>query len=317
MRFKMSTQITTAFVKQFNSNVFHLSQQKGSRLRSLARNESQQGKSQFFDRVGAVTAQKKTSRHSDTPLIDTPHSRRRVTLSDYEHADLIDDADKIRLLIDPASSYSTAFMYAFGRAMDDELISAALGNAYGGEEGATTVTLSTSQKVAAHDGTTTTGVNLNVKTLRAVKQKFDANDVDESIARHFAIGSSQLQSLLAETEVTSSDFASIKALVMGEVDTFMGFKFIRTERLPRSAANITYTVTDGTVGAGTGTITAAVSRRCIAWAMDGLLLSIGQDQKSRITERDDKSYSTQVFMSMGIGATRLEEEKVVEVDCSE
>lgn len=313
----MSGQITTAFVKQFNSNVFHLSQQKGSRLRSLARNESQQGKSQFFDRVGAVTAQKKTSRHSDTPLIDTPHSRRRVTLSDYEHADLIDDADKIRLLIDPASSYSTAFMYAFGRAMDDELISAALGNAYGGEEGGTTVALPTSQKVAAHDGTTTTGVNLNVKTLRAVKQKFDAADVDESIARHFAIGSSQLQSLLAETEVTSSDFASIKALVMGEVDTFMGFKFIRTERLPRSAANITYTVTDGTVGAGTGTITAAVSRRCIAWAMDGLLLSIGQDQKSRITERDDKSYSTQVFMSMGIGATRLEEEKVVEVDCSE
>jgi len=313
----MSTQITTAFVKQFNANVFHLSQQKGSRLRSMVRQEMQNGKSQFFDRVGSVTAQKKTSRHSDTPLIDTPHSRRRVTLSDYEHADLIDDADKIRLLIDPASAYSMAFMFAFGRAMDDEIITAALGNAFGGEEGGTTVVLPTSQKVAAHDGSTTTGVNLNVQTLRKVKEKFDANDVDESIPRNMAIGSSQLQSLLGETEVTSSDFASIKALVQGDVDSFMGFKFTRTERLPRSAANITYTVTDGTVGAGTGTITAANSRRCIAWAQDGLLLAIGQDQKSRISERDDKSYSTQVFMSMGIGSTRLEEEKVVEVDCSE
>lgn len=313
----MSTQITTAFVKQFNSNVFHLSQQKGSRLRSLCRNESQNGKSQFFDRIGSVTAQKKVSRHSDTPLIDTPHSRRRVTLSDYEHADLIDDADKIKLLIDPASQYSLAFMYAFGRAMDDEIISAALGSAYGGEEGASVIALPDSQKVAGHDGSTATGVNLNVKTLRKVKEKFDANDVDESIPKNFAIGSSQLQSLLAETEVTSSDFASVKALVQGEVDSFMGFKFVRSERLPRSASNITYEVADGSVGSGAGTITAANSRRCIAWAQDGLLMAIGQDQKSRMSERDDKSYSMQVFMSMGIGATRLEEEKVVECICSE
>lgn len=313
----MSTQITTAFVKQFNSNVFHLSQQKGSRLRSLVRNESQNGKSQFFDRIGSVTAQKKASRHSDTPLIDTPHSRRRVTLNDYEHADLVDDADKIRLLIDPASQYSLAFMYAFGRAMDDEIISAALGSAYGGEEGADIISLPDSQKVAAHDGATATGVNLNVKTLRKVKEKFDANDVDESIPKHFAIGSSQLQSLLAETEVTSSDYNSIKALVQGEVDSFMGFKFTRTERLPRLAANVSYDVANGDYNTGGGTITASQSRRCFAWAMDGLLLAIGQDQKARMSERDDKSYSMQVFMSMGIGSTRLEEEKVVECVCSE
>ena len=313
----MSTQVTTAFVKQFNANIFHLSQQKGSRLRGAVRNVSQKGKSQFFDRLGSVTATKKVSRHGDTPLIDTPHSRRRVTLSDYEHADLIDDADKVKMLIDPASDYAMAFMFAFGRAMDDEIIAAALGNAYGGEEGATTVSLATTQKVAAHDGTTTTGVNLNVRTLRKVKEKFDSNDVDESIPRYMAIGSSQLQSLLAETEVTSSDYANVKALVMGDVDSFLGFKFIRTERLAVSASNITYTVTDGTVGAGSGTITAANSRRCIAWAKDGLLLSIGSDIKSRISERDDKSYSTQVFMKMCIGSTRLEEEKVVEVICSE
>jgi len=313
----MSQQVTTAFVKQFNSNVFHLSQQKGSRLRSLVRTVSQTGKSQFFDRIGSVVATKKTSRHSDTPLIDTPHSRRRVTLGDYEHADLIDDADKIRLLIDPASEYSMAFSYAFGRAMDDEIIAAALGNSYGGEEGADIIALPTSQKVAAHDGSTTTGVNLNVKTLRKVKQIFDANDVDESIPRCFAIGSSQLQSLLSETEVTSSDFAAVKALVMGDVDTFLGFKFTRLELLVKSASNITYNVVSGIVGSGTGTITAANSRRCFAWAKDGLVLSIGQDQKSRISERDDKSYSTQVFMSMGVGSTRIEEEKVVEVICSE
>jgi hypothetical protein len=313
----MSVQITEAFVKQYSANVFHLSQQKGSKLRPLVRQESQNSKAAFWDRIGSVTAQKKTSRHADTPRMDTPHSRRRVTLNDYEYADLVDNEDKIRMLISPESEYAVAAMWALGRAMDDEIIAAALGTAYAGEEGSTSVVLPTTQKVAAHDGTTTTGVNLNVRTLRKVKEKFDANDVDESIPKYFAIGSSQLQSLLGQTEVTSSDYNSIKALVMGEVNSFMGFNFVRTERLPRSATNVTYTVTNGVTAAGTGTITAANSRRCIAWAMDGVILSIGQDIKARISERDDKSYAMQVYACMGIGAARIEEEKVVEVICSE
>ena len=116
----MSSSIDQAFVDQFRANVFHLSQQKGSRLRESVRQEAVRGHEAFFERLGSVTATKKQSRHSDTPLIDTPHSRRRVTLNDYEHADLIDNADKIRTLIDPASPYSQAFMFALGRAMDDD-----------------------------------------------------------------------------------------------------------------------------------------------------------------------------------------------------
>jgi len=67
-----------------------LSQQKGSLLRSAVSVESITGKNAFFDSVGVATAVKRTSRHGDTPQIDTPHSRRRVSLVDYEYADLID-----------------------------------------------------------------------------------------------------------------------------------------------------------------------------------------------------------------------------------
>lgn len=312
----MSSEVTEHFVKQFSANVFHLSQQKGSRLRPAVRNESQVGKSAFYDRIGAVTAQKRVSRHSDTPQLDTPHSRRRVTLVDYEWADLIDDADKIRMLNDPTSDYAQAAMMAMGRAMDDEIIEQAFGSASAGEEGGTSVALSNSEKRAAHDGSATADVNLNVKTLRAAKEYFDSNDVDESIPRYAAIGSSQLKSLLGETEVSSSDFNTIKALVQGELDTFLGFKFIRIERLLSTAASTTYNINDGTVGAGTGAA-AAGSKRCMFWAMDGLLLSVGQDMKARISERDDKSYSTQVYASMGIGSVRMEEAKFLEVICDE
>jgi hypothetical protein len=313
----MSVNITEAFVKQYSSNVFHLSQQKGSRLRGLVRTESQKSKSSFYDRIGSVAAIKKVSRHGDTPRLDTPHSRRRVTLNDYEWADLVDNEDKIRILISPESEYAKAAIWAMGRAMDDEIIAAALGTSYAGEEGSTSVALTNTEKLAAHDGTTTTGVNLNLKTLRAVKAYFDSNDVDESIARHFAITSSQLQNLLGEDELTNADYSSVKALVNGEINSFMGFHFVRTERIPRSASNVTYTVTDGTVGAGTGTITATNSRRCFAWAKDGVLLTVGSDVVSKIGERADKSYAMQVYCRMSIGATRMEEAKVCEVICSE
>ena len=313
----MSFEIPVSHVKQYSANVFHLSQQKGSRLRGLVRQESLKGKSGFYDRIGSVAAVKKTNRHGDTPQIDTPHSRRRVTMVDYEYADLIDDQDKIRTIFDPANPYAQAAVWAMGRAMDDEIISGALGAAFGGEEGTVSVPLPDTQKVACHDGSTTTGVNFNIRTWRRIKEKFDANDIDESIRRNIAITSSQLQALLSETEITSSDFNTVKALVQGEVNSFLGFNVIRTERLGRSASNITYNVTNGVVGSGTGTVTAANSRRCIAWAEDGILMAIGMDVKARMSERDDKSYSTQVYASLSLGATRMEEVKVVEVICSE
>ena len=84
----MSTQITTAFVNQFSANIQMLSQQMGSLLRDAVDVESVNGEKAFFDQVGSSAAVKKTSRHADTPLVETPHTRRMVTMSDYEWADL-------------------------------------------------------------------------------------------------------------------------------------------------------------------------------------------------------------------------------------
>lgn len=312
----MSSQITEAFVQQYKSNIFHLAQQKGSRLRAAVRSEMQNGKRQFFERLGQTAAILKTSRHMDTPQIDSAHSRRAVSLEDYIWADLIDDEDKIRLLIDPASPYSQAAMWAMGRAMDDSIIAAMRGNAYSGEAGTTTVALPASQKVlAALDSAPGTPENLNMDTLRKVAYLFDVADIDPSIPRYFAYTASQLRSLLGETEVTSADFASVKALVQGQIDSFMGFKFIRTERLPLVAA--TYDTSTGAVDSGGGSLGATVARRCLAWAGDGVVLAVGRDMEAKIEKRADKNYATQVFARMSIGATRIEETKVVEVVCDE
>jgi len=286
----MSTQITTAFVEQYSANVQLLSQQSGSRLRDKVRLETVVGKNAFFDQIGSVTASVRSSRHSDTPQSDTPHSRRRVSLVDYEFADLIDDLDKVRLLADPTSSYAQAAAFAMGRAMDDAIIAAATGTAYTGVAGGTSTSLGAGQTIseAGTDG-------LTIAKLRAAKKILDLNDVDPSIARYIIVGPKQIDDLLGTTQVTSSDFNTVKALAMGDINTFMGFNFIVSNRLNLATSK----------------------RDCIAFAQDGLLLAVGKDVTARIDERSDKGYATQVYYSAAFGATRMEEAKVVKIQAYE
>lgn len=294
----MSNQITTAFVQQYSSNVQMLSQQMGSYLRGAVDVESVVGKNAFFDQVGKTTAQLRTSRHADTPQLDTPHSRRRVSLADYEWADLIDNADKVRLLIDPTSSYAKAAAAAMGRAMDDVIIAALGGTAFSGETGSTSVTLPSGQKpYSASQGNDAAG-GLSITKLLEAKKILDLADVDPSIQRYFVCGPTQISNLLGTTQITSSDFNTVKALAQGQVDSFLGFKFIVSNRLVFDATN-----TD--------------DRLCYAFTQDAIKLAVGQDVLARIDERADKSYSTQVYYAMSIGATRMEEEKVVEIACDE
>ncbi len=286
----MSVQITTAFIEQYKSNVFHLAQQKGSRLRDAVRSEQVVGKAHYFERIGSTAALKRTSRHSDTPRVDTPHSRRRVTMEDYDWADLIDNEDKVRMLISPDSEYAQAGAWAMGRAMDDAIIDAASGNAFGGVAGGTTVALPSGQKIAHGSA------GLSVTKLIEAKEILDANSVDPEEPRYCVVTSKQLSDLLAITQITSADFNSVKALVQGDIDTFLGFNFIRTERLDTNSSS---------------------NRLVLAFAQSGIGLAVGQDIQTRISERADKNYATQVFLSMTIGATRIEDEKVVEIECTE
>jgi hypothetical protein len=290
----MSSEITTSFVEQYSSNVAMLAQQMGSRLRSAVDVETITGKNAFFDQVGVTAAIQRTSRHADTPQIDTPHARRRVSLADYEWADLIDDQDKVRMLIDPTSSYAKAAAAAMGRAMDDVIITALGGSADTGETGGTAVALPSGSKFATSDQSD----GLTVNKLIAAKKFFDLNDVDPSIPRFIVAGATQMSDLLGTTQITSSDFNTVKALVQGDVDTFMGFKFIMSNRLGLDATN-----TD--------------DRKIFAFTQDAIKLGVGKDITAKIDVRPDKSYATQVYTCMSIGATRMEENKVFQIPCNE
>ena len=120
----MSVNVSTAFVQQYSTNVQMLLQQQGSRLRNAVQNYSFVGKAaSMCEQFGQVSPVRNQSRHSDTPLISTPQDKRWVYPNDYDWADLIDNQDKLRMLVDPAGPYAMAGAWAMGRAIDDEIIS--------------------------------------------------------------------------------------------------------------------------------------------------------------------------------------------------
>jgi hypothetical protein len=212
-----------------------------------------------------------------------------VTMTDYEYADLIDSQDKIRMLADPTSTYARAAAAAMGRAMDDVIIAAMHGTAKTGASGATSVSFPASQQIAHGSA------GLTIAKLLSAKEILDANSVDPSIPRYLVASPKQMSDLLGTTQVTSSDFNTVKSLVQGQIDSFMGFKFISSNRLPHNGT----------------------SRQVFAYASDGMKVAIGKEPTAKIDERADKSYSTQIYYCQTLGATRMEEEKIVEIACNE
>lgn len=287
----MSNEILDWSVIDYKSTVDHLLQQKGSKFRDKVMVESFTGKSGVpLNQVGNVTAQQRTTRHADTPLIETPHDRRWVYPTDWEWADLIDDQDKLRVIADPTSPYAINGAYAIGRAMDDAIIYAATGTANTGEDGTTSTVFPAGQTAA------TTAGGLTIAKLREAMQLFIGAEVDVDNEELFcAIGAQQHDDLLGETQAVSLDYTNMPVLVDGRIRSFMGFNFVDSQRLDLSG-------TDRTV---------------VCWAKSGLCLGVWNDLEVKISERDDKSYATQVYVKGTFGATRLEEQKVVAITCSE
>lgn len=289
----MSNQINKAFESQFSDNFIHLASQKASKLAGAVRMEQvNDAKQFFFDRMDTVSMVQSVSRHEDTPLTEVPFSRRRVTFNTYRAVDLIDNPDRVKMAKDPTSPTMKQLMAAMNRQKDDVVISAALGSAYSvnSADSASAVSLPSGQQIV--NG----GTDLTLAKLLEAKKKLLSNDVDPAEEpMYVVVGPDQLEALLGVTTNTSVDFNSVRALMNAELDTWCGFKFIISTRLAK-VGNI---------------------RSCFAWAKSGLGLAMNGTPNIRISERSDKNYSTQVFVECSMGATRIEDEKVIQIDCDE
>jgi len=302
----MSTQIPITFVDQFKANLLMLSQQKPAKLRAVCRPEAITGDTMYVERIGPKDAVQNTTRHAVTPISDASHTRRRLTMKDYDvPADIIDKPDKLKMLIDPQSAYVQNQMFSLNRAIDDVIITALFGASYGGHEGGTTINvhdvgesrLVESSGVivtAGSDFSNTTETGLTIAKLLTCKQLLDDAEIDEDRQRYFLCNPYNLNQLLNLTEVKSADYNTVRALAQGSIDTFMGFKFIKSTRLPAD---------DTDTGA----------TKCAAFAQDAIVLAVAQEPAVDVSVRNDLRNAIQVYSTLSIGATRVEGPAVVPI----
>ena len=225
----MADQIQVHRIRKYASGIDHLAQQKFTRLRSAVRVETDvNAKISFWDQIDSIGMIKKTARHSNTPILDMPHERRSLRTHTFETGALVDPSDLTTVLNDPTGAYGQSMAMAAGRQMDDIIIEAADANALTGEDGD-----QTSELPATQIDTTVAAMSV-AKWLQA-KRVLDGNEVDPSQMRHAWMTSNQYEDVLGVTPVdnavVSADYNTVKALVRGEIDTFLGFKFGRSERL--------------------------------------------------------------------------------------
>jgi hypothetical protein len=287
----MATTPDQIWAKNYGTLVSTLAQQEGSRLRNTVTVKSGVvGEETYMDQIGAFDMVTRSARLDTTPISVAAYYRRKIGLTDYFVAKAIDKMDDIRTLGDPTSAIVRSGVNGAGRAIDDIIIAAATATAATGKVGGDSTAFPSAQKIAQGS----TGMTL-AKWLAAL-EILNANDVDPSDEKFLVIGSQQLSDLLNTTEIKNADYNSVKALVQGQIDTFLGCKVIRSERL--------------------GTVTTNV-RKCLLYTKTGIGLAIGRDVMSNIDVLPGNHYAKQLYFSLSMGASRLEESKVVQIGCCE
>lgn len=296
----MPDNITVASVQTYRGNVELQMQQKESRLAGLVEVGSYVGKkASVVEQFGSATAQLKSGRHSDTPLLDLSQDKRWVQPRDYEWGSLIDNEDKLRMIIDPTSPYTQAGAAAMNRKKDEIILEAIFGTNYTGEDGTSQETLGTvgsgTYDVGVNTGGTASGLNV-AKLQAALRMLMTFNKGELGETPSAAISSYEHDLLLKEMQIVNRDYGSTQGVLEnGSVKRFMGFNFVITELL---------TVTSG-------------NRLIPAWLKSGMHLGMWNDLTAKVSERADKSYAWQVYLAMTLGATRTQLGKVIRINCDD
>ena len=269
------------FAQAYSRNIMQLAQQKYSKLlNTVYIKPNVRGKTFFQDQIGEWSMSAKGGRNVATPNNDPSLGRRMGTMVDYHDNRLLDRGDELRTISDPRSAYTIAAASSLGRKIDDVILDALGGTAKSGETGSTSVTNGNTYLV--------TNAAISLAQITAIKKLMDDDDV-ETEDRFMVVSTEVLSGLLSLEQATSSDYSAVKALVRGDVDTWMGFKWIQSTRVTSGA----------TTGCG------------YAYHKYGLCAALGSAPLVRTDERSDLSYSWQVYYELNIGAVRLEEDRVV------
>lgn len=268
----MSTSINSAFIQQWSDEVKQAFQQKGSKLLDNVRQaRNVTGSTYNFHTLGTVTANTK-SRDANITALNPTHAVVTATLADYYAPIYIDKLDELKTNIDTRKEYVQVTANAIGRKVDDVIITAAAS--------ATNVTA------------TATG-GLTFAKLQEIVTFFNANDVDPE-DRVLVVGAKQLTEALGITQLTSTDYVQMQAIMNAGIGTALGMKWVLSTRLPIATNN----------------------RTCFAFNKQALGVAIGQDITTEVNYVPEK-VSTLINSYVSLGSVIVENAGITRMICVE
>lgn len=286
----MADEIPLHYTTEFNTNWIHRVQQTKARLDAFVEDESFEGERKRYDRLSAQTSRLRTERKGPTNITDPGMDFRWCYRQSFDLGNMLDmdDAKNLGKLVLPTSDYVKSHAAAYHRDADDVAWKAALDDVMTGELGTTAFALPSAQKIV-HGST-----GLTLAKLLSANEILEGADLEDEAPRVITVTAQQLTNLLNTTEIKSADYNTVKALVNGHVDTFMGFKFIKIKRLRKVSTT-----------------------RTLACWVKGAIKRIKGSMMNRIGEREDLSYATQIYSAWNLGAVRVYDEGVVSIECTE
>ena len=277
----MAINVSTAFVDLFDSEVKQAYQAESVLRGTMRTRTGVAGNTVKFPTIGKGVATLRVPQTDVTPL-NVTYGQVTATMEDYIAAEYSDIFQQSHINFDERSELVQVVSKSIARRMDQIMIDAL--NAASG-----------TTAVATSIGGATT--NMNIEKLRATAKAMNQNNVP-SEGRHLLMHASQLDALLGETEITSQDFASVKALVQGEINTFMGFKIL--------------TVGDRDEGG----LPKPSTRTCFAWHKDSMGYAESMAQKTEVTYVPEKT-SFLVSSMFSAGSVSIDGAGIVKIACTE
>lgn len=300
-------QIPDHYIIQYETNWQMLLQQMDSRLKERTKLVQASGAAVRFNQLDQTSMTQVTARNGATTNTDIAMPARWAYPVPYNTSNWFDEFDNIFLgsVVLPTSEVMQAQAAAYGRTADSVLISALTGNAtitntantssgFGLNNTTSNVALPATQQVAPNyvgGGGTPTNTGLTIAKIREAKRILDSNEAPAE-DRILIVSAKEIADLLSTQEVTNQLYNSVRALVDGEVDSFLGFKVVRTELL-NVASNI---------------------RTCIAYQKNAAVMVDG-GRKTYMDIIPTRNHSLQIRSTAVLGATRLLEKGVVTISC--
>jgi hypothetical protein len=282
----MAQSITNAFVTLFDAEVKQAYQGEASLLGSVRLRQGVQGNTYKFPKLGKGSATARIPQTDVTPL-NVTYSQVTATMSDYNAAEYSDIFHQAKVNFDERQELVQVVSKAIGRRMDQLILD--------GLDAASSP--STVAKTVVTSGSATAS-NLNVGKLIAAKKALDANNVPFD-DRHIIVHANNLSGLLGDERAISGDFATVKALVAGEINSFLGFRF--------------YVIGDRDEG---GLPLSTNDRTCFAFHRSSIGMAVNMNQKTEINYVPEKT-SFLVNSMFSAGAVAIDDEGIVKITCDE